>query len=594
MNDLVSGSSRASTGRARDRQVVAALAGGVPLARGHGHDDRGRPGVRGALRGPAERPADHGRGRLVLIFGAAVFAAFNLTSRIVEAKRRELGVGMALGQPRWSIAMRPMLMGLQIALLGVASGWASACSWPRPRQRHGLDAPDAGVPNPLPDWASSCRPRCSDCSFRSPRRYGRCGEPCASTSGRCDTDGAPGRQRGRSLAAAEAAHRAWEEPQPDAGSEHVRAPRRTMLTVVGLGAAICAMVGVIGAIDSFNATIDVGVQEVRSGRTRPPGGGPRRTSCPCRRAPCPRSPRHPVCGGGAVAPGGRPAARRSGDTADRCVRWSCSTSRTPCGTRPIQDAVDAGDLPGIVLAEKAAADLGVVPGDVVTVRHTVVEAGQTVYRSVDEPMRVVGVHPYPIRSFAYLDSAYAGRFGLAGAERGAGAPAPGADIQALKRALFEVPGVASVAARRRCRDRAAGPDGAVHGHPAVRRALRAVLALLIAFNAAAINVDERAREHATMFAFGVRPRAVLRGITVEGLVVGLLGTSSASGSACSPCAGSSPAPPPTCRTSAWSSRRSGHDRNSVPARRACGGVAPLFTFRRLRRMDVPSTLRVME
>ena len=65
-----------------------------------------------------------------LIFGAAVFAAFNLTSRIVEAKRRELGVGMALGQPRWSIAMRPMLMGLQVALLGVASGWASACSWP--------------------------------------------------------------------------------------------------------------------------------------------------------------------------------------------------------------------------------------------------------------------------------------------------------------------------------------------------------------------------------------------------------------------------------------------------------------------------------
>ena len=27
-----------------------------------------------------------------------------------------------------------------------------------------------------------------------------------------------------------------------------------------------------------------------------------------------------------------------------------------------------------------------------------------------------------------------------------------------------------------------------------------------------------------MFAFGVRPRSVLRGITIEGLIVGLLGT----------------------------------------------------------------------
>ena len=36
----------------------------------------------------------------------------------------------------------------------------------------------------------------------------------------------------------------------------LRAPRRTILTAVGIGAAITAMVGVIGAIDPFNATID--------------------------------------------------------------------------------------------------------------------------------------------------------------------------------------------------------------------------------------------------------------------------------------------------------------------------------------------------
>ena len=50
------------------------------------------------------------------------------------------------------------------------------------------------------------------------------------------------------------------------------------------------------------------------------------------------------------------------------------------------------------------------------------------------------------------------------------------------------------------------------------------LALLIAFNTTTIGVDERAREHATMLAFGLPPRTVL-GLTVtESVLVGVLGT----------------------------------------------------------------------
>ena len=76
-----------------------------------------------------------------------------------------------------------------------------------------------------------------------------------------------------------------------------------------------------------------------------------------------------------------------------------------------------------------------------------------------------------------------------------------------------------------------------------------LLALLIAFNAAAINVDERAREHATMFAFGVEPRSVLRGITVEGLVVGLIGTLLGIGFGALAVRWLASSPRPTCRTS---------------------------------------------
>ena len=50
------------------------------------------------------------------------------------------------------------------------------------------------------------------------------------------------------------------------------------------------------------------------------------------------------------------------------------------------------------------------------------------------------------------------------------------------------------------------------------------MALLIAFNATAINADERAREHATMFAYGVTVGRVVRGGVVEALLIGALGT----------------------------------------------------------------------
>ena len=58
----------------------------------------------------------------IAIFGGAVFAAFNLTTRMVESQRREIGIAMAIGISPRAIAMRPLLFGLQIALLGVVLG----------------------------------------------------------------------------------------------------------------------------------------------------------------------------------------------------------------------------------------------------------------------------------------------------------------------------------------------------------------------------------------------------------------------------------------------------------------------------------------
>ena len=54
----------------------------------------------------------------LLILAGAAFGAFNLANRMVEAQRREIGIGMALGAPPRVLALRPLLVGIEIAVLG--------------------------------------------------------------------------------------------------------------------------------------------------------------------------------------------------------------------------------------------------------------------------------------------------------------------------------------------------------------------------------------------------------------------------------------------------------------------------------------------
>ena len=68
----------------------------------------------------------------LLILAGAGFATFNLTRRVVESQRRDIGIAMSLGVKPREIAIRPLLMGAQIAvagmLLGLAVGWVIGVS----------------------------------------------------------------------------------------------------------------------------------------------------------------------------------------------------------------------------------------------------------------------------------------------------------------------------------------------------------------------------------------------------------------------------------------------------------------------------------
>jgi putative ABC transport system permease protein len=123
-----------------------------------------------------------------------------------------------------------------------------------------------------------------------------------------------------------------------------------------------------------------------------------------------------------------------------------------------------------------------------------------------------------------------------------------------------------------------------------------LLAILIAYNTANIAMDERRREHATMAAFGAPYRTIMRMAVVESIILGVIATVVGAilgfglllyiveviFPMTSPDLGLVITFTPT----------------SVLTVIILGviavGLAPLLTFRRLRRTDIPSTLRVME
>ena len=123
-----------------------------------------------------------------------------------------------------------------------------------------------------------------------------------------------------------------------------------------------------------------------------------------------------------------------------------------------------------------------------------------------------------------------------------------------------------------------------------------LLAILIAYNATSINADERARERATLFAFGMPVRRVLGLEAAEGLLIGLLGTAIGVGAGLllnrwiientlgTTMPDLSMDVVVTARTVL----------TAVALSVIAVGVAPLLTTRRLRHMDIPGTLRVVE
>ncbi len=529
----------------------------------------------------------------VLVLVAAALAAFNLVNRIVEAQRREIGIGMALGAPRRELSIRPVLVGVQIAILGVIVGVAVGLLVARAMQgllESVLPLPEYRTPFQLGVFARAAAlgiaiPIAASAwpVWRAvhvePIEAIRTGHLTA-RSGRLTDLSSHLRLPGSSLTLIPVRNL-------------LRTPRRTVLTAAGVGVAIASLVTVLGMLDSFGQAIDVSdAESTRGGRDRVlvqlttpmPVDDPRVEAIVS----------DPIVGTADL--GLRLPAVAIDDGEDAFDLLIDSYDFDTAVWTPLPATAGDDELVGLVLARKAAVDLGVEPGDTVRIRHPV-RVG-TGMEQTESDVMVSGIHENPVRTFAYLDAeAAAELFGLGGTTNllsvmPAGTATPG-DLQ---RALFGRDGIASTLPVARIGQAFDEALDAFTGFLLIVAVAVLALALLIAFNAARIAVEERRREHATMRAFGLPVRSILGMITRESVVIGALATlvGVAVGTVMLQWMLNSLA----TRTLP----EFGIERYIAPTTLAWAAgigivavtVAPLFLVRRLRTMDLPSTLRVME
>jgi putative ABC transport system permease protein len=528
-----------------------------------------------------------------LLLGAATFAAFNLISRTVEAQRREIGVGMALGVEPRALARRPFLLGGQIAIAGVALGipvGLAADAWlagvmdqffPLPVVRASFQSDlyvqgaALGVALPLlaaavPVWRA----------LRvTPIEAIRVGARAARSSGLAWL--AKGvRLPGGSLA---------NLPLRNV----LRTPRRSVMTLLGIGAVVTIVIALAGVMDSFDNTLAASRQEALAGAQermtvdlispqRADSGDIRRV------ADAPTV--------GASQTSLRVSSTLTSGRGRVDVELETIGDRRPLWHPTFDSGALPSEAPGLVIARRAAEELDVAPGDRLTVVHPV-PTGPRTFRLVRTELPITGIHASPLRFLAYANTAAAAELHVDGlVNRISVVPAAGHDADDVKSELLRLPAVAAVQGAAATTDAVDKRMEQFNEILLITVAIAGAMALLIAFNATAINADERAREHATMFAYGVSLARVIRGSVAEALIIGALGTAVgiAAGHAVLSWIVNENMPETMPDIATLIAVAPLTYALATAAGTLVVAAAPLLTVRKLRRTDIPATLRVVE
>ncbi len=526
-----------------------------------------------------------------LFLAGAAFGGFNLASRMVEAQRREIGIGMALGMPDGVLAIRPLLVAIQIALLGALLGIGTGLllnnAFGRMLQEM-MPMPVFRTPFQLPLFAQAAALGIAIpfvATLYPVWRAVRVSPVDAIQTGHLVAKGggfAPALSRlplpGGSFV---------EMPVRNV----LRSPYRTVLTLAGITIAVTLLIAILGMLDSFLTTIHQAKSELLQ-------NSPNRMEVDLNRfypsewiqtlrsLPAVADAEGGIQVGGYVSRGG--------------VKLETIIDAVDLDSALWKPTITAGsrhsDEPGIILSEKAAHDLGVKPGDTITLTFPLRE-GLYSFRLAEKEVKVIGTHALPVRAISYLDIRQTGLMGLGGLTNIVWInPAAGVSRGEVERALFDQAGVASVQPVASMVDSFESILDSFLGVMYIVALAVSLLAFLITFNSTSINVDERAREIATMFAFGLPVGTATRMAMLENLITGVLGTLLGIGTG--------------YVVLVWMmTERMATQMRTIQFRIVLSpttlvaafvmgvivvALTPLLNIRKMARMDIPSTLRVME
>lgn len=527
----------------------------------------------------------------LLVLAGAGFATFSLTRRAVEAQRRDIGIAMSLGVPPRRIATRPAVMAATIGALGVGlglvAGWAIGAVvlgiirvqlplpvWRTPWQAGlflqgaalGLAVPIAGSAYPV--WRA-VRVAPVD-ALLPPHLRSR---------------------RHRAVALLRRLHLPGSTLAQAPLRRIAIAPARSATTVVAIGFILAPLMAALATTDSATATVDAGTAFL---------AGASHDSVLVT-----------LTGYEAGASPTVTAITGSPDVGASALGLSTGGTLVH-GSQRVDVAIDMADLAdplavpapvatarprtgGIVISSRAAADLGIGTGDQVQLRHP--RAQGLGYRFVTTSLPVRAVVASPYRFVAYMDLRDEPVMGLRDiVNTVVVVPRPGVAVDALQQAVARLPGVASALPARSLAGTMKSILDLVANLFVVLQVVIGVLALLVAYNASTAGTDERSREHATMLAFGVPVGRVVAAAAQESLVLGLAGVGVGIGLGMAVLAWvlSTVFPAAVPDLAVIRATNTGSYLVTALIGTAAAVTAPVLVTRRLRRMNLPGTLRHVE
>ncbi len=527
-----------------------------------------------------------------MLLAGAAFGAFNLMVRIVEAQRREIGIAMAIGTPPLRIALRPLLVGLEVAIGGVGFGVGVGLLVDR------LVGNVLRTYLPLPVWKTGFEAA----TFARGAALGVLISVLAIAWPVARAVRVPPVEAIRHTAIAPRGRRRRRLVRmPRFGNSIVRMPfrnvarssRRSALTALGIAVTIAVLVALLGLVDAIHATIDTAHVEINAGGSNTATVTLENFNLSS--APEVQAIAHSKSVGRAETGLELGGTLHRGATSFGVLISLLELDHGVWVPHPAKGSLDT-TRPGLVITAKAAHDLHVGVGDDVVLRHPL-RTGTVSYRLVDTSFPVLAITNLPARFTVFMDRRFASTFNLEGITNVVTvSPTPGVTPAALQRALFAMPGVASVQTPLATVDAVSKQLDELLGVLRVIDAAMLVLAALIAFNASSINFDERAREQATMFAFGLPLGRVMTIAIVESLLTGVLGAIVGIGLGRLVLSWMVTSMLPSIIPDIGIA----NVMHATTAFAAIGlgalavSVAPLLDYRRLATMDIPSTLRVME